>query len=131
VTGVYILKIFLHGDTRIEVGSLGAVDFKKGYYAYTGSAMGGIEQRVARHLRKSKKLHWHIDYLLVKAEVKNVFVRETDRKSDECRAAAELEKSGGVHVAGFGSSDCRCKSHLFHFRDFPKLPDQNHELKNK
>ena len=31
--------------------------------------MGGLDARVARHLRAEKKLHWHIDYLLERASV--------------------------------------------------------------
>ena len=126
--GVYILEIFLPEDKRIKVGSPGFIDFRKGHYAYTGSAMGGIEQRVGRHLRKNKKLHWHIDYLLGKAEIKKVFIMETNIKSDECGAAAKLEKSGGVPVDGFGCSDCSCESHLFHFSKSFNLPDSNYRL---
>lgn len=113
--GVYILIASLNEDVGLKIGALGVINFKKGFYAYTGSAMGGIEQRVGRHLRKDKKLHWHIDYLLGKAEIKKIFVKETNRKSGECGAAIRLEQSGGVPIDGFGSSDCKCKSHLFYF----------------
>ena len=113
--GVYILKIYLHESMEIKIGALGSLFFRKGFYAYSGSAMGGLEQRIGRHLRKDKKLHWHIDYLLGKAEIKKVFVKETNRKSEECGSATRLEQSGGVPVNGFGSSDCRCTSHLFYF----------------
>ena len=141
--GLYILVVSLRNKSCVEVGSLGVINFKKGFYAYTGSAMGGIEQRVGRHLRKDKKLHWHIDYLLGKAE--KIFVKETNRKSGECGAAVRLEQSGGVPIDGFGSSDCKCKSHLVYFniksgialnnktgalRDFKQiLPEEKHFLR--
>ena len=99
----------------MRIGSLGIIDLRKGFYAYTGSAMGGLEQRIKRHLRKEKNIHWHIDYLLGKTEIKKILVMETNVKSGECRAAEKLEQSGGVSVDGFGSSDCKCKSHLFYF----------------
>ena len=114
--GVYILLAFLAKDTRLKTGALGEVHFKKGFYAYSGSAMGGLEQRIRRHLRKNKKLHWHIDYLLNHAEIKMIAIRKTDRKSDECAAARRLLSLGGVPVDGFGSSDCSCNAHLLFFK---------------
>jgi sugar fermentation stimulation protein A len=105
--GVYILVISLPKRSCIKIGSLGIIDFKKGYYAYTGSAMGGLEQRVKRHLR--------IDYFLQKAEILEVHANETASKQDECKNAILLKQSGGVPVINFGASDCKCKSHLFYF----------------
>jgi len=128
VKGVYILRIFLDRDKRIRIGSLDTIDFKKGLYAYVGSAMGGLEQRIGRHLRKNKKMHWHIDYLLGKAEIIKVLVRETNSKSEECTAAAELKKSGGAPVYGFGCSDCKCKSHLFYFKSLSMMKIDNYRL---
>ena len=114
--GVYILGILLRKRTCIRIGSLGVLDFKKGHYSYTGSAMGGLEQRLNRHLRKEKKLRWHIDYLLKKAEIKEIQIKETDSKQDECKTALALAQDGGVGIINFGSSDCSCKSHLFYFK---------------
>jgi sugar fermentation stimulation protein A len=62
--GVYHLLIHLPQDTTMEVGKLGNFRFPAGYYVYTGSALGGLESRIARHFRRKKRLHWHIDYLL-------------------------------------------------------------------
>ena len=113
--GVYILVMELRKNSPMRIGSLGIIDFKKGYYAYTGSAMGGLEQRIKRHLRKEKNIHWHIDYLLQKAEIKKVHIKETNSKEDECRTAVALMNDGGTPIIKFGSSDCRCISHLFYF----------------
>ena len=115
--GVYILNIFLKKDIRLRVGSLGVMEFKKGYYIYTGSAMGGLEQRIRRHLRKTKKLHWHVDYLLQKAEIKDVRIKESFSKQEECRTANLLSAAGGAIVPGFGCSDCKCKTHLYYFKN--------------
>lgn len=124
--GVYILLAFLTKDTKLKTGALGKVRLKKGLYAYSGSAMGGLEQRIGRHLRKSKKLHWHIDYLLEKAEIQKVLVKETESKSEECHAAANLLNSGGTPVIGFGCSDCKCKSHLLHFKSPSMIKLENY-----
>ena len=110
--GSYILLMHLDQDKNIQVGKLGKLFFKKGYYAYVGSAMNGIEQRVQRHLRSSKKTHWHIDYLLRHAEIKNVYYKESTQK-EECLTADKF-KQKLKDIPGFGCSDCKCNSHLFH-----------------
>jgi len=111
--GAYQLLIHLGEPKRIKVGALGEFLFPKGFYVYTGSGMGGIEGRVARHLRRRKKLRWHIDYLLQHASV--VGVREVEAvKRVECRLNEEVLSLPGARVIapGFGSSDCSCPSHL-------------------
>ena len=57
--GSYILLIKQDENSNICIGSLGNIEFTSGYYAYIGSALNGISQRVNRHLRSNKKLHWH------------------------------------------------------------------------
>ncbi len=115
--GIYILEILLERDLEIKVGSMGTVRFKKGAYAYVGSAMGGLEQRIKRHLRKEKSLHWHIDYLLNEAKIVGVGIKQTRRKYEECLTAGKLHENNGLPIKGFGSSDCRCGSHLIYFKN--------------
>lgn len=119
--GIYTLIINLNKDSKIRIGSLGAIPFKKGTYIYVGSAQKGIEQRVKRHLKKQKKKHWHIDYLLDHANIKNVLVKEGP-KSLECLIAKKL-LGFSIPIKGFGCSDCNCKSHLFKIKknDISKL----------
>jgi Uri superfamily endonuclease len=111
--GVYQLHIRLPRSERIQVGKLGMFGFPPGHYVYTGSAMGGLERRLARHQRQEKKLHWHIDYLLVYADIEGITVLPTWERL-ECSLNAEtLARPGArVIVPGFGSSDCRCRTHL-------------------
>ena len=70
--GSYVLLIRLESPQAIEVGRLGAIDFDAGCYAYIGSALRGIRARVNRHLRRQKKLHWHVDYLLQHGQLSEV-----------------------------------------------------------
>ena len=109
-------------DKNIAVGALGIIHFKKGYYAYVGSAMNSIEKRVERHLRKEKKLRWHIDYLLKEAKVEKIYYKESQEK-EECRIAKIFLSNGFSYVKNFGASDCNCKSHLFYAEDEEKLQD--------
>jgi len=110
--GSYVLLIELENDREIRIGKLGNLFFKRGYYAYVGSALNGLEQRVNRHLRREKKLHWHIDYLLQYGNIIDIFYNENVVK-EECNFAKKFEKKLPP-VLNFGCSDCSCKSHLFY-----------------
>ncbi len=115
--GIYVLVLQLSKDTRITIGAIGEISFQKGTYLYVGSAQNNLLQRVKRHLRKEKSKFWHIDYLLghEAASVAQVFYTQAD-KTEECCLANEINKRGRF-VAGFGCSDCHCKSHLFQVDD--------------
>ena len=111
----YFIILRLKDDQDIEVGKLGRINFKKGYYIYVGSAKRGFSKRIRRHLRKNKKLWWHIDYLSVKADVIDVFKSEADEHK-----LAELASKLYEGIKGFGSSDCKCYTHLFYSPNYPK-----------
>jgi Uri superfamily endonuclease len=104
--GSYILLLELTKSQNITVGRLGILLFLKGVYAYVGSALNGIEARVKRHLRRDKKHHWHVDYLLDRADIYEVILIPVEGKL-ECTLARAL-KERLTHVRHFGSSDCRC-----------------------
>lgn len=123
--GTYTLIISLSEEARIRVGRLGIKQFPKGYYTYTGSALGNgasnLKQRISRHLRKAgKKKRWHIDFLLAhrNATVTAVVAAQSDRKM-ECELNRYVKKKSAARilVPGFGSSDCKenCRSHLLYF----------------
>ena len=111
VKGIYTLIIELDTSRTITIGKRGRISFTAGYYAYVGSALNGLEARIARHLKEEKLLHWHIDYFLQKAQVAEVLWSSTDKK-EEC-AIAGYHMQVLQPVPRFGSSDCRCTSHLF------------------
>jgi len=110
--GTYLLIMALPKDSSVMVGKHGIIHFKKGCYAYIGSALNGLEQRNQRHLRTDKKTHWHIDYLLPFTEIVDIFYKENNRR-DECRIAQGFKKNF-VRISGFGCSDCTCQNHLFY-----------------
>jgi len=119
--GTYILLIELPESREIKLGALGAIPLHAGFYAYVGSALNGLEARIARHLRKEKKPYWHIDYLLVHGRVQNIFYVEGSQKK-ECDIARNLAARFNS-IKGFGSSDCDCVSHLFYSTDKRKLEE--------
>jgi Uri superfamily endonuclease len=121
--GVYVLIIQVDEDTDVNVGAIGRLTFKKGLYAYVGSAQNNLEQRVKRHLRKEKRRFWHVDYLLDDGVTKvvEVFHKQAD-KTEEC-AIAKVIGERGESIDDFGSSDCSCKSHLFRIRDYGFLQE--------
>jgi len=119
--GVYTLVILLQGETSLRINGRKCSILQRGYYAYTGSALGkgatSIRKRVERHLKKRKNKHWHIDYLLAdsKAKVEAVIAAQTSI-NQECRANRLIQAIKGttIPIAGFGASDCKhgCRSHL-------------------
>ncbi len=110
--GIYALIIYVK-DTSIRVGSLGIIHFD-GVYAYIGSAFNSLEYRIKRHISKSKRIHWHIDYLTVsdKASVEYVLYAKGYSKNYECIISKRIADMSIESIRGFGSSDCRCISHL-------------------
>jgi endonuclease-3 len=117
--GVYLLTLRLpraatwrHGSTQTRM--------RPGWYVYTGSAMGGLEGRLARHLRTSTVRHWHLDYLLGAARVVDIQALAGRDPEAECRLAAAVRTWPGAEaVPGFGAGDCRCDSHLCRFARRP------------
>ncbi len=114
--GVYVLKLQIDKDTVIRVGKLGNIRFKKGYYAYIGSALGtGGFKRVTRHFNvasgKNMTRKWHIDYLLPHSKSVNALLISTE-ESIECSVAKAIGEFC-VGIPWFGCSDCSCPSHLF------------------
>jgi len=116
-SGIYVLIIKLNKSQSLGISKLGKINFKKGLYVYTGSAMNNLKARIERHKTKEKKKFWHIDYLLASkhAKISEVIVIRTNKKL-ECELNSIITSlSGAKTIKGFGCSDCRCKSHLAYF----------------
>ena len=115
-SGSYRLHLYISRRRTIIIGALGKFSFPGGHYVYSGSAMRNLSQRIERHKRSTKKLHWHIDYLLADKYIKiqNIEVFNSIER-EECSRNLALLNSGLYEaiVPGFGSSDCRnCPAHL-------------------
>jgi Uri superfamily endonuclease len=114
VTGAYLLVLDIKRTVILKLPRFQGLRVEPGRYAYVGSARGpgGIKARCKRHLRKQKKLHWHIDHLTSRA---SSIVVAAFPDGHECRIADEILKytNAKMPFAGFGSSDCSvCRSHL-------------------
>jgi len=71
-----------------------------------------FEARIERHLKRKKKNFWHIDYLLDYSKILGIIYLIMSSPDAECKIACNPGKSF-KSVRNFGSSDCKCKSHLF------------------
>jgi Uri superfamily endonuclease len=95
---------------------LGTYELQPGYYIYVGSAWGpgGLAARLNRHLHGSAHKQWHIDYLRQLTQPAAVWLA-ADKKV-ECTWAQVFQHHTGINtpIPGFGSSDCRCVTHLFY-----------------
>lgn len=123
--GTYLLVIEVKENQRISIGKRPATNFSKGIYLYVGRAKNGLQGRIKRHLRNEKKAFWHIDYLLQKAKVQEVWIKRDF--FDECQTALEVKnllKDTSSPLKKFGASDCSCASHLFN------LPERKVRLKS-
>lgn len=116
-SGAYLLEIFISKPFKISKGRFAGLLLPEGYYYYAGSAQKNLSQRIKRHLRKNKTLHWHIDYITSSRgnSITNFWIFEDAPKETECLLTERLIKEFNLRteIKGFGSSDCRrCESHL-------------------
>jgi len=121
--GTYTLLIELPREVDLSVGALGARTLDRGWYAYTGSALGaGGFSRVDRHRRvaagEHDVRHWHVDYLLGHDATTLRDVVRASGADVECAVARELPEGP---IDGFGASDCDCEAHLAYAREEPEL----------
>jgi len=125
--GSYVVILRLDDRVSIPVGSLGQVEFKKGFYVYVGSAMASLSQRVERHRHLRKKHHWHIDELRAVAEFRSALaIRSATRL--ECTIAEAFSKMADWTISDFGCSDCPCRTHLFGMKTDPLQSPAFHRL---
>ncbi|MGN0954509.1 DNA/RNA nuclease SfsA [Dialister sp.] len=116
--GDYMIVLSLDEDRTIAVGSLGDIQFPKGYYVYVGSARKNLDQRIAHHKALRKGRHWHMDYFRGACRFAGAIpIRTADDL--EHRLAGAVEKIAPWSIPGFGCTDCRCSSHLFGFHENP------------
>jgi Uri superfamily endonuclease len=121
-SGVYLLEIFASEPFKIKSKPFCNFQFPAGYYYYAGSAQKNLLNRIERHLRKEKILHWHIDHItsLTINIIVGIFIFNLAPKKSECELVNHISKKYKVThlVSNFGSSDCRnCFSHLLYSKN--------------
>ena len=120
-SGTYALVLSSDESVDLSVGRCGAVRIEPGFYIYIGSAFGpgGVKARVLRHCRQEKARHWHIDYLREHVEPVGAWFLHGKIRLEHTWAKSVMRKPGVTAIAGFGSSDCKCSSHLFYMNRKP------------
>ncbi|MEN8192686.1 MAG: GIY-YIG nuclease family protein [Bacteroidota bacterium] len=118
-SGVYILELFASEEFQVNIKKFSGITLKKGYYYYIGSAQKNLKQRIERHLRIEKKIHWHIDHLTTAPSIstKNAYIIYNSPKDLEEEIANNFPSMfGGIIVLkGFGNSDTKGSiTHLFY-----------------
>ena len=129
--GTYALILKATTRARIRVGRLGDLQIEPGFYVYVGSAFGpgGLAARVGRHALKSKRCHWHIDYLRAHCSLVEVWFTKARHPLEHTWAAALATMPGAqMPKPGFGSSDCDCDTHLIRFVRQPEPLTFRHRL---
>ena len=106
----------------IRVGSLGIISVQEGIYAYVGSAFGGggLKSRLSRHLKTAKKCRWHIDYIRRHMKAVSLWYTTESAEAEHRIAQTFIGMGAGIPMKGFGSSDCKCITHLFHLESVPE-----------
>ena len=130
--GTYALILKSTKAASIPVGKLGTLQLRPGFFVYVGSAHGpgGLWGRLAHHLESTARPHWHVDYLRAHTNPQEVWYC-CGRRLWEHRWARCLgtQRGASIPLAGFGSSDCTCESHLFFFRGAPSYSTFDQRLR--
>jgi Uri superfamily endonuclease len=130
--GTYALLLALRTPAELKIGRLGRIQFYSPYYLYFGSAFGpgGLKARIRHHLQPVRRAHWHIDYLRHEADVLGVWYSPDGARLECTWANAALAHRGVSPVPRFGSSDCRCQSHLLAATRLPTLSAFRRRMRN-
>lgn len=120
--GTYALMLESTAEQSVRIGKRGILVLAPGYYLYVGSAFGpgGIAARIAHHRCVTHRPHWHIDYLRRVLPLAEYWFSHEPRHMEHVWAAvAGGLRGASIPLARFGSSDCDCPAHLFHY---PRRP---------
>jgi Uri superfamily endonuclease len=120
--GTYALILSCASNARIQVGCLGTMQLRRGYYVYVGSASrpGGLRARIVHHQKVSTRPHWHIDYLRAHTWFHSVWLNYDGRRHEhEWARALQKVKDATIPLCGFGASGWSCPTHLYFFNGCP------------
>jgi Uri superfamily endonuclease len=122
--GTYILIMRCTKTGSVAIGRFGDLAIRPGHYLYVGSALGpgGLRSRLNRHLRASRILHWHVDYVRPAMKVEEVwYAAGAGRREHEWASILVGMPGMSVPIPRFGASDCSCPAHLFYNAESPLL----------
>ena len=114
-----------------QIGRLGTMQLKQGYYCYFGSAFGpgGLKARLGHHQRPARKPHWHLDYLKSHLKLEAIwYTRDTERREHLWASILANQHGSAAPLVGFGSSDCSCATHLIYSSSAPRLQHFQQEI---
>ncbi len=124
VPGAYGLLIRLVKPLILQRAWFRGQTLDIGTHLYAGGANGpgGLKTHVARHLRREKKLHRHVDEVTADAQTDSTFVVPGGSECEIVRLLAEA-RSLDYSAPGFRSSDCgTCASHLMRLEKASSRP---------
>lgn len=135
-SGIYVIEFWAKNDFSLGIKKYAENFFSKGYYYYSGSAQKNFRERLSRHLRLNKKVHWHIDHLTTDQnfEIKSILILNEAPKEFECKIIESFLGNDKVEqsILGFGNGDCStCRTHLlnsFNRIDYNQLFSLYHDI---
>ena len=120
--GTYTLILSSSIEKPVSIGKLGILHLNPGFYVYIGSAFGpgGLKARLKHHINPSGRPHWHIDYLSPILKISKIWHTYDQIRREHHWAQIHAQTKRAIQpLSGFGSSDCRCGSHLFYYQTMP------------
>jgi Uri superfamily endonuclease len=120
--GTYALLCEVPHRVSVRVGALGEMHLAPGLIVYVGSAQGpgGLRARLGHHCRLPARPHWHLDYLRAEISILGAWISPSaDLLEHRWAAALASMRGAATPAAGFGASDCTCRTHLFWFARRP------------
>ena len=120
--GTYALIFSGLKKGSVVIGKLGTLQLQPGFYIYFGSAFGpgGLKARIKHHFNPSSRPHWHLDYLSPTLKACEIWYTYDQIRREHQWAKIHSQTRGvSLPLPGFGSSDCRCLSHLFFYKSKP------------
>lgn len=129
--GTYALVFACAAPVHLTVGRLGRVSLAPGYWIYVGSAFGpgGLRSRLNHHLKPSARPHWHLDYIKCALRVVDIWATaDPVKREHDWAGIMAVMKDASMPVAGFGATDCGCRSHFIHMPRRPRFSEFRNAL---
>ena len=103
--GYYLLLLCIGEAIDLWVGR--RIRLEPGLYIYIGSAQNSLYHRLKRHIKYSKRIHWHIDKITTwnRGRILGVAVCQSNVRDLEPCISRGLYLRGYRGPEGYGSSD--------------------------